>query len=188
MKPFWRESPLSEQDNQLIGAVGEAHYRSAFRQNPSTVALQCAAQGSGDLLRSLAAALSTFGQRHGPIEETYEMIAKAEVPAEFFVGNYLERKQHVPGWGSSFTKGEMDPDWKPVYACLENSFPNIEKRITAFTNALHDEGVDIYPNPSALTAAAAIALDMPKRLSPYLLVMGRLAAWAEIFLNETKGT
>jgi hypothetical protein len=74
-----------------------------------------------------------------------------------------------------------------VSDCLIEHFEIISFRLPQITQALHERGVMILPNPSAYTALAAIIIRMPKRLSPYLLIMGRLSAWAEIFLNETKG-
>lgn len=188
MQPFWRTEPLNAAELELCGALGDAHNKSTFRPCPSSVAVQCAAQGCGDIYRSLAAALVTFGGRHGPVEQTYAMLQRDETP-EAIVGSYLARKQKVPGWGSSFTEeGQGDPIWKPVDAVLLKHFEEHRYKLTKITQALIEAGVKILPNPSAYTAITAIILEMPKRLSPYLLVMGRLSAWAEIFLNETKGT
>jgi citrate synthase len=187
MQPFWRTEPLSSAELELIGALGDAHNKSTFRSCPSTIALQCAAQGSGSLYQALASALVCFGGRHGPVEETYELLASPYV-AESQVQGYLERAEKVPGWGSSFTeKGEGDPIWKPVATLLDRDFEKKSWVLSKVTKYLHQSDLKIYPNPSAYTALSAIIVGMPKRLSPYLLVMGRLSAWAEIFLNETKG-
>jgi citrate synthase len=175
----------------LVAALGEAHHQSSYRACPSTVAVSATAQGSGDIYRSLAAALLCFGGKHGPIEQTYTLLQWAEdvdVTAESIVGSYISRKQKVPGWGSSFTEeGEADPIWKPVDAVLMKHFEERRWTMTKITQALHEAGVKVLPNPSAYTALTAIILKMPKRLAPYLLITGRLSAWTEIFMGETKG-
>jgi citrate synthase len=187
MQPFWRTEPLNPAELELLDALSEAHNKSTFRQCPSTIALQCAAQGSGSLYQSLAAALVAFGGRHGPVEQTYELLESAYA-CETLVNDLLAKGEKIPGWGSSFVQsGQGDPHWHQVDQVLIHYFEPFRWRMTKFTDALHTRGRMILPNPSAYTALTAIIVGMPKRLSPYLLIMGRLSAWAEIFLNETKG-
>lgn len=129
----------------------------------------------------------TLGGTHGPIEETYDLLKSEDMAA--MVNEILDGKRKVPGWGSSFDKdGQGDPNWKPVDALLLKHFEPYRWRMTTVTNTLHESGILVLPNPSAYTAITALILQMPKKLAPYILVMGRLSAWAEIFLNETKGS
>lgn len=187
MKVFWRDKPLTQVDIDLVNLVTEAHNKSTFRENPSTIAVQCAAQGSGRLVNSVIAALSTLGTTHGPIEGSYQVIADDQIPAVIVVQGFLQSNNKIPGWGSSFSKTELDPFWQPVNDHLRENYQPIYQRILEVTEALLNAGKPLLPNPSAFTAGAAIALHMPRRLSPYLMITARLPAWAQVFLNETKG-
>lgn len=186
MKPFWRNSPLSAEEQKLLNAVFDAHNQSAFRQNPSTLAVGCVAQGSGDISKSIAAGLMALGGQHGPIIETYDIL-KSERPARDIVDEKLEWKTYVPGWGSSFVKHDVDPIWNDVNGLLALNHKAMWERMNDFTEALKEAGKELYPNPSAFTAATAIVVGLPRSVSPYLLIVGRISAWTEIFLNETKG-
>lgn len=188
MNVFWRKEPLTPEEENLIQLVGDAHGRSAYRQNPSTVTLACVAQGTGDLCRAIAAALMTIGGRHGPITDTYELLDHDVDTLSVEVTEILDEDRKVPGWGSSFAKEDIDPLWKEVNGAINKHWPEMADRLNTVTLALHGAGIRIMPNPSAYSAAAAIILKMPKELSPYLLIFGRLASWSEIFLNELKGT
>lgn len=186
MNLFWRETPLSEWEESLVRAVLDAHYKSCFRPNPSSIAIQCGARGNGDLCHSLAAALSTLGKHHGPVSETCAILRNPK-PATELVKEIIELGQKVPGWGSSFTNnGESDPLWDGVIAILKDKFTREFARLNEITDALHTFGKLIVPNPSAYTAITAIIIGMPDRIAPLLLVAGRIEAWAEIFTIETK--
>lgn len=185
MNPFWRKDPLEPKEEELLAAVQTAHHDSCFRQNPSFVAIQCAATGSLDLYKSIAAALMTFGGPHGPIPETYDILFKI-VPAQQIVDEHIWNRKKVPGWGMSFVKGEIDPIWVPVYDILMRDWPTLAARINQITAALHVRERIVYPNPSAFSAAAALVLCMPRELSPLILIAGRIEAWAEIYLNTVR--
>lgn len=187
MSPFWKKKELTPDEERLIEAVCSAHYQSTFRQNPSSLAIAIAAQGSGDLLQSLAAGLCTLGGRHGPIDATYDWLQQPGDPSENVEAFFAKHPEgRIPGWGSSFSKGQVDQAWVPVDALIQEKWPKTYDVIRSYTGALHERNIIIAPNPSAYTAAAAIILEMPREIAPYLLVLGRLTAWVELFLNETR--
>lgn len=188
MKPFWRENDLTPDEDNLISLVSVAHYHATFRPNPSSVACQCAAQGSGTLFNSIAAAITCFGGPHGPIESTYAILAATKMKPEDVVSMHISRGAKVPGWGTSFKDQESKSSWNEIDAWIQTHEPDLHQRMSDITQALHESGRDIEPNPSAYTAAAAIALGMPMKVSPYLLLMGRLSAWTEIFMQELKAS
>ncbi|MEO7520232.1 MAG: citrate/2-methylcitrate synthase [Gemmatimonas sp.] len=187
MKPFWKKEPLSLAELELVEAVGKAHHESTFRSNPSTMAVCFAAQGSGDLLKAFVAGLSTIGGAHGPITETFDWLERSFSFAELAVKDFFARNPDgkIPGWGSSFNKESVDPIWAPAASILEGKFATTWRCIDETTKALHRRGKMVHPNPSAFTAATARVIGMPRALAPYLLVIGRLSSWAEVFLNET---
>lgn len=179
MRVFWREEPLTPDELELWEALREAHYRSCFRGNPSTVALQCAAEGSGDFCRAVAAALMTLGGVHGPVEEVYGILVEGEAAVE----RYLGAGRKLPGWGGSFMVNGRDEIWGKVERLLRERFEDEWAVVEAITLALRKRGIKAGPNPSAFTALTAIVLGMPPRLAPYLLVAARLDGWAEIFMQ-----
>lgn len=185
MKVWWREEELLYEEQWLLGLLFQAHHDSCFRSNPSSVAVINSAAGSGDISKAIAAAILTIGGQHAPLEQTYHFLEQ-DAPENQVVW-FLAAKQKVPGWGGSFQKDGIDPLWKPVNFALYK-YQSVSKKLDDVTAVLHREGKIIYPNPSALTAAVAIALGIPAQLLSYLFIKARLDAWAEIaWKQETNG-
>lgn len=174
MHSFWRDEILTGDERRLLEELYAAHHKSATRQNPSSVALQVAYQGSGSFTKGVVAALSSIGGPHGPIEATYDFLERGNVR------RWLELGLKIPGWGSSFPL--PDPDWEIFESCLANRFRNINTRIMDITTDLLEAGKVVLPNPSCFTAATAIAIGLPKHLSPILFIYGRLSAWGKLCL------
>lgn len=186
MNLFWRDTPLTQDEQALVAALADAHYKSAFRANPSSIAVQCAASGSGDLCHSVAAGLSTLGIRHGPVAQTCAFLRSRRSAGEL-VDEFLANGLKIPGWGSSFAKaGAADPFWEPVEEALRTRFSDKVARLDEVTEALYARDLILSPNPSAYTAMTAIILGMPDVIAPLLLIYGRLEAWTEIFLAQMK--
>jgi citrate synthase len=186
MNVFWRETPLGKEELELYQLVLEAHERSAKRCNVSHQAVMMAAVGSGDYFKSIAAGLMTLGFTHGCVERTFHFLNRPnpEMAVKEMIGIGLK----IPGWGSSFHKLEPDPMWDYVDHCLEEhfnpthaTFGRIEDEIFLAT-----KGKELFANPSAYTAAAAIILGIPASISAYLLVAGRLATWTQLAAEYLK--
>jgi citrate synthase len=183
MNPFWRDTPLEQNEALLLQEVFAAHAQSAYRENCSTQALQVAACGSRNLAQSLIAALSTLGERHAPLGKTYEFLSHGH--PEDLVSDMIERGQKVPGWGNSFHQGP-DPIWEPVSIILQRYFGVLHTKILAVTQTLHGLGKPLQPNPSTFTAATALILGIPKEAACYLFIAGRLTPWCHNFLESIK--
>lgn len=168
----------------LVNALDAAHDASARRQNMSSVAVVNAAKGSGSYTCSIAAAMMTLGGTHGPLEATQRFL-ESNLAADHS-DEILRSGRRVPGWGNGFIKGAEDPAWLPVREALRDLRPDLVEKIDAVTARLHACGKDIYPNPSAYTAACAIALGIPSRVCAFLFVSARLRAWTDLFLDATK--
>lgn len=184
-KPFWRESPLTEPERRLLNAVLAAHALSACRQNISTVTLINALRGSLDFGKSLCSALLTLGGPHAPIEQTMRFLS-TPCPS-FDLEKAILAGLKVPGWGSSFHKGNPDPEWEGVKNILESDFPFRWDAILKVTEAIHRCGKIIYPNPSTYTSMAAIILEIPPSMGVSLVIHGRLGAWSAIAHRELFG-
>jgi len=161
----------------LLDAVLQAHHDSALRGNCSHHALAMSAFGSGDYFKAVAAALLTLGGLHAPLLKTYDLLASQDCLDQ--VEAALAAKQRIAGWGSEFAKGDHDPLWVPVASLLVKEAPLIARKITTITNFFHARGKNLYPNPSCYTAAAALALGIPRAGVGELLIRGRLTAWTE---------
>jgi citrate synthase len=172
MEHFWREKPFSEYEDTLLDELFEAHYRSSFRENPSTMTAIQAAAGSGCLEKAIAAAILTLGNKHGPLEATAVFLS-LDNPA-FSAQSMTGR---IPGWGGTFQKDGPDPHWKIVDQLLK---PEIKAKIDSVTAYFLELGKNLYPNPSAYTAAVAITIGLPAPLTPYLFIAARLPAWTQM--------
>jgi citrate synthase len=187
MNVFWREEPLSEAEHELYLLVSNAHHFSALRENVSNQAVVLSAVGSGDYYKSIAAGLMTLGGTHGPIEETvmflkqgYDALA-ASVRRSYAIG------LKIPGWGNSFYRAVEDPLWADVRDCLAVKFPEAHGKLKTVTGVWAEvSGKPLYPNPSAFTAVAAIEFEMPPKIAPFLLVLGRLSAWTQLVMENMK--
>lgn len=177
-QPFWRAAPLTPAEVQLLSLVFAAHAASVARDNVSSVTLLHAFAGSGSYTSALAAALCTLGGIHAPIGETWDLLNHEE-PAVIATG-MLEFDAKIPGWGNSFVKGKRDSLWSAVELQLTAEMGHVLEDIT---DILHQRGKNLYPNPSAYTAAAALIVGMPRHIAPFLFVAGRLSAWTERLLK-----
>lgn len=175
-----RMAPLRSKESELLALVLEAHRLSAFRGNISTNTIKSCAIGNGNYENSIAAGLLTTGGFHAPLEQSVEILQEELSHISELISNGVK----IPGWGNSFHKGEPDPYWNDVDNWFRLNEPTIYKKICGITNLLHDNNKHLFPNPSTYTAAAAIALKIPKKAAAYLFVQGRLLSWSNIFLKE----
>lgn len=172
--PFWRpEDPLNDAEQSLLQELFAAHSKSTFRNNISSQVAVHAAVGSGSYTNGISAAILTLGELHAPLLQTIDFlnIIRSEPLMSLPEGK-------IPGWGNSFVKGQKDPDWLNVDELIREMDPQLYSRIEGVTNMLHKEGKTIFPNPGCYTAASAIILKMPPKISPYLFIAARLEAWS----------
>jgi citrate synthase len=181
---WWRIEGLSAEESRLLDALCRAHYESAFRNNASSVTVANAAGGSGELTKAIAAALLTLGAKHGPLQQSVKFLARENPASE--VDYILGVGGKVPGWGGTFQKEHVDPFWLEVDDLLSVHWAEIHDRIRSVTERLHAAGKIIMPNPSAYTAAVALAVRIPAAMSPYLFILGRLTAWTQIAYEHMK--
>lgn len=183
MTPFWRDTPLTPDEARLLQLTLEAHAASAFRNNASSGALCGVAQLKGTYTQALTGALATLGGMHAPLTDTYALLLAGDTEAEA----RLLRRERLPGWGNSFHRGEPDPLWVEVAAQLRKVNATLAERLDTISELLVAVGKLLYPNPSAYTAAVAIALGIPAHLAPWLFVQGRLLSWSQLFNHVMKG-
>ena len=181
MRAFWRETELSEAERDLLEELLAAHHQAVFRGNISSITVGNAMGGSGDYCKAIAAGILTLGAMHAPIAQTMRLLSDEDPVAR--AGEIINDNLLVPGWGNSFIKGEPDQMWAAVEGRIEAISAPMMQRIGYVTRYLHGIGKQVYPNPSTYTAAAALILDIPESVAPFLLIMGRLQGWTELTLR-----
>lgn len=185
MNVWFREQELTDQENELLNKLFEAHRNSCYRDNASSVAVVQSIQASGDLSKAIASALMTIGGRHAPLEKTYSFLKMEEPHQEVF--RILKAGNKVPGWGGSFQKEGPDPIWAEVAQLFEKLYPQAANKLKRVTHELHKHEKRVYPNPSAYTAASALALGLSGRLAVYLFIRARIDAWCHIAITQGGG-
>jgi citrate synthase len=178
MRVWWRKEPLTSQEMHMISVLWDAHTESCFRNNASTIVIASVADSSQDMAKALAAGILTLGGKHAPIEQTVEFLLKEDPWRQVDHLVYLEKR--IPGWGGTFQKDQEDPLWGNVKKTLEKYYPELAEKIAAVTVELHNRGKKIHPNPSAYTAAVAIAIGMNPKSAVSLVIACRLDAWCKI--------
>jgi citrate synthase len=178
---FWRTQPLNPAETILLDMVREAHIASCARPNASREAFVTAASLSGSYVNGIIGALATLGGYHAPIVQTVWLLEQPEPAA--VARQILAEGKRVPGWGNAFERGHKDPLWLTVDKWLELNFPAMAATLAAVTVALHAAGKDLYPNPSAYTAAAACLVGLPGPAAAYLFVSARLDGWTQLHLK-----
>lgn len=178
MDIWWRTEPLKAEEAGLLEALLRAHHESSFRDNASSVAVANAASGSADVGKAVAAGILTLGGKHAPLEQTVEFLRLPSPAGQ--VARMLESGAKIPGWGGTFQKDEPDPIWQGVDLLIRRLAPELSAKLVDVGAEIARHGYNLYPNPSAYTAAAALFLRMPAKLAIYLFIAGRLNAWAQI--------
>ena len=181
--PFWRDTPFTPDEQQLVDELLAGHADAARRQNISTEVMKAAYVGSGNFNQAIAAAICTLGGMHAPILQAWDVLKR-----ENGAGIYIGEGNKVAGWGNSFIKGKPDNTWYFVNNTLKVVNPDLAWLIDQDTKLLHELGKNIYPNAACYTAATAITIGMPKEISPVLVHYGRVLAWAEILYREGRPT
>lgn len=138
--------------------------------------------GTGDYFKAIASAILMLGGIHGPLTQTYDLLA-LECPLDE-VARRLDNGFRVPGWGNGFYKDGVEPAFLPVSEELIKVNPEICERILSITEFLHNKReLKIWPNPSCFTAATAITVGLPREAVGVLALQGRLMVWTEDFMR-----
>tara|TARA_R100000664_G_scaffold9791_2_gene16316 strand:- start:228 stop:758 length:531 start_codon:yes stop_codon:yes gene_type:complete len=159
----------------------------ALRNNASAASVAALAEVGKDYFTSIAGGLLTLGEIHAPLMQTHKFISRcSELNYENEIKTHLLNHYKIPGWGSSFVKGEPDSVFFAVDCILEGSATKeTEKRVTKF---LHNEGLMLYPNASYYTVACCIESGVPIEEAAFHLVNARLPAWTELWkISKKKG-
>jgi hypothetical protein len=157
----------------------------AARENLSSQMISCAAKVEKDFGSACIMAIASLGGLHAPIEQTMKLLSgpSAIRTAEVL----LQDGSKVPGWGSSFVKGEKDPIFDELDYIMykpgnHTKFGTLWHHIADITDTLRSK--NIFPNAACYTAAACLLNDIPPCIAIKVLIQGRIEAWSEIYLDN----
>ena len=161
----------------------EMHHECAMRDNASSNIIKAMAQLGKPFNDAVAAGLLSMGGKHAPVQETQQ-----EFNAFRFTNKVAEDIDVIPGFGSAWYKGEPDPAIEKFF----NSLPLVcdeGAELIAIVASYTEEvqlvtGKQLYPNAALATAVGNIAMKQPPFLAPYLVIQGRVSAWADIYTNN----
>ena len=79
IRPFWRTSLLTTEEEELIEALFIGHDKATRRQNLSSEVLKAAFMGNGgNCNQAVMSAIGTLGGKHAPIIPAYDLLVAAE--------------------------------------------------------------------------------------------------------------
>lgn len=186
----------------LLSTLAVAHTNASERENASTQVLKGSWHTNGnDLIKSITAAVMTFGGRHAPIKEAYYLIDKLfyrnskdwdRCIHELYGNNGI-----IAGIGSGFIKGSPDPLLLNIELELFANHHRYRLIGKALTDYLADRDSNIkgiaitnltpkYPNLAFYTAACAHAMEIPIEFCEALMLEFRLHAWIGILADVKK--
>ena len=167
--------------NKLMDEMYTFHNEIALRENASAASVASLAAVGKDYFTSIAGGLLTLGEIHAPLSQTHKFISRcSELNYENEIKTHLLNHYKIPGWGSSFVKGNPDSVFFAVDCMLEGSkTQESQKRVTEF---LHEKGLMLYPNASYYTVACCIESGIPIEKAAFHLVNARLPAWTELWM------
>ena len=166
-----------EKVKRLFELVAAAHYGSAMKnRNASSAAAVNSYFASGSVAQAISSSILTIGTRHAPVRESREVLKSfSEEVAKLFLANGSK----VPGFGNSFFKEGIDPEWVPVFEYMTENFPEKVARIEQIKGWI---GKPIYPNPAMLTAVACDLAKVPHGCEVAVFALMRIPAWVSLLL------
>jgi len=163
--------------NRLFELVAAAHYGSAINnRNNSSAAIVNSYFGSGSIAQAIASSLLATGIRHAPVQEAREVF---ETATKEKVESQLGHGHKIQGFGNSFFKDGIDPQWNPVLAYLTENFPEQVARINQIKGYI---GKDVHPNPAMFTAIACDLAKVPRGCEVAVFALMRIPAWISLLL------
>jgi len=167
-------------NDPLVDELLRVHGEIAVRGNASYVTVKQSAVLGKDFFSAIASGLLTLGGLHAPLSQTCQFLRLDDCKP--YMEIVLSTRGRVPGWGSSFVKGEPDPIFEQLDRMLV-PYP-IHARIQYVTGFLQGRELDIFPNASAYTSAVVVARGLQDPAAAYLLLKGRLDAWSAAFMKH----
>ena len=170
---------------ELISLLALCHQSAVIsNNNASSAALGLAASTGASFWHSVAAAMMTFGDKHGPITRTREAIYKTCGES---LRERIEAGEIIPGWGNAFFKQSLDPSWVRMDHLIRSKYTGHYDEIERVGKAIFKgRGLVLYPNASAYTAVVSEIIGLDHGTEPMLAIACRLPAWGSQYLGAQK--
>ena len=152
----------------------------ATRENLSSEMISCAAKVEKDFGSACIMAIASLGGLHAPIEQTIKLLSDPNAIRTARV--LLQDGSKVPGWGSSFVKGEKDPIFNTLEGMIYKHSMKLWCIIIDITDSLCSK--NIWPNAACYTAACCILNEIPPCVAIKTLIQGRIDSWSDIYTNN----
>lgn len=167
---------------RILQTLRRAHYTAAtVNDNVSSAIVKQIARVGKPLPEAIAAALLSVGELHAPVTQARVLLFRG---TDEQIEIELKSGRRAPGFGNSFFKDGIDPAWRDMDVLIEKEFQDTWKRLWAIAELIRSvKGKMIYPNAAAYTAIVAHHLNMAWGAEPMLVIMGRLPAWTDQFIE-----
>ena len=163
-------------DHELHAAVLELHGELAMRDCASTAIIKAMAGMSKDMPESIAAGLLSLGGHHAPIDQAMQVWKFGGMP------EYFDQWETIPGFGSSWYRGEPDPAFNGLRELLPDRTLHDLDCLTEAVQAHY--GKMIFPNAAMYTAVTADVMGKDSKFATSLLVRGRIDSWCLIWVQH----
>jgi citrate synthase len=175
----------------MLDELCKVHEAIAERPNASTVAVITGAKLGNDYFTTVASALLTLGNIHAPLQQTDLLL---DMPYPFtFMYDALRKGYKIPGWGSSFVKGEEDPVFDNLKKMIRENNPILLEKIEEISERLSVKtNTRLYPNASCYTIATLIALGYKNVVgcndratkAANILISSRINVWRKLYATN----
>jgi citrate synthase len=167
------------------------HEQGAIRECASTVILAQTFKVNGcNSAQSIIAAICSMGGMHAPLvaaSKSFDYIMSG-TPSEISekISDILLMGK-VPGWGSSFVKGEPDPIHAEIDAAIKRYASKQHYYIVEATHILQElTKKKLHPNTALYSAVYANILNIDPVLLPGLAIEARIPVWNHLMKQQIK--
>tara|TARA_R110001592_G_scaffold158191_2_gene389288 strand:+ start:12164 stop:12688 length:525 start_codon:yes stop_codon:yes gene_type:complete len=160
------------------------HQIIAKRFNASTTTIIQSAMLGKDFFSSVPAALLTLGNIHAPLSQTNKLLSSPNPITEAY--SLLSKGYKVPGWGSSFVKGEPDPVFDRIKSLLKEKYPDKIEIVDEISKMLN-----LFPNASCYTVLShwhikKDLVDTRSIRAAEFLITSRMPVWTDLYIEHYK--
>ena len=171
---------------EILEELERVHDSLAYRDNASSVTIQGCASLGKDFPSSVAAALMTIGETHAPLKQTALLLCYDQ-PWDM-VSQTLKHGKKVPGWGSSFIKGEPDLTFSKLDLLILEHDEKLWNNMNSITKYIQGTGLNLWPNAACYTIASLLVAGKNVKYADRYFIEYRLNAWHHLYtLNYKEG-
>lgn len=195
MKKSKIKNVTDEIANLFVTKLAEAHYDAGMNNDSiSRSVFRAVWEGSGDVMKAVAAASLSIGDKHGPLAQARALIISFESDPDYTYNtmrNAINEGVKIPGFGNSFFHEGIDPSFEEVYNLYSEQFYKIKGKENsvnllwkAFSRLKYGRELDygekgVYPNAALITGGIVELLKGVPYIEYWLFINGRTRAWIE---------